>query len=119
MLSFYQIINKLYHPPFGIYGPVLNNYIRQQAIKILPVSFYASDADYGPSKINTVVKNTIESITYLNGGIIVLHDGKDIHSDLLNSNDPKSKYNRSWIPDAADFIISNLLNKGFHFALLD
>lgn len=113
------IDSRFYRPPYGIYGFSMSKIIREHGFKLLPVSFYTMDAEYGPSRINTIVKRTIEGVTYMKGGIIVLHDGKDIHGDLLYSNDPDSKHNRSWIPEAAEIIINNFKNKGYQFALLD
>jgi peptidoglycan/xylan/chitin deacetylase (PgdA/CDA1 family) len=112
-----SIGKHFYRPPYGIYRFSMNKIIREHNLRLLPISFYTMDAECGPTHINTVVKRSIEGITYMNGGIIVLHDGKNIHSNLLCNNDPDSKYNRSWIPDAVEIIIKNL--KGYQFALLN
>jgi peptidoglycan/xylan/chitin deacetylase (PgdA/CDA1 family) len=109
---------KYYRPPYGVIQKKKTNILNSYNLQILPISFYAMDAESGPSKMNSIINLTINCILAQNGGVIVLHDGKDLHSSLLETKNPHSKYNRSWIPEAADSIISTLKKENFSFCLL-
>jgi hypothetical protein len=52
--------------------------------------------------------------------IIVLHDGKDSAEKMQKELDKNadSKYNRSWVPEIADSLISTLLKNGYQFDTL-
>jgi len=53
-----------------------------------------------------------------NGGIILLHDGRDSHFRMERklSKNPQGIFDRSWIPGAVEEIIIVLLGKGFTLA---
>jgi peptidoglycan-N-acetylglucosamine deacetylase len=109
-----------FRPAYGIYNPSIKKLLLKEHMKILPASFYALDAEVGPSGQKTVVSRTINEVKKLGSAIIVLHDGKDSHVKLKTEteNSQDSKYNRSWIPEAADSIITLLKKDGYIFTLM-
>jgi peptidoglycan-N-acetylglucosamine deacetylase len=110
----------LYRPPFGLYRPSVNGVLRGLGLRLLPVSFYALDAEVDTSGKQEVIERVIEGVKKRNGALIVIHDGKDSQERLLRAikQNGNSKYNRSWVPQAVDSIITSLQQDGYTFGLL-
>lgn len=109
----------LYRPPYGIYPLTLNRILRKHQSSLLPVSFYALDAETGPAGQARVIASTISKVKNTNGAIIVLHDGKASQATLTRklASDSLGPYNRRWIPEATDSIITILKSAGYRFDL--
>jgi peptidoglycan/xylan/chitin deacetylase (PgdA/CDA1 family) len=77
---------KYYRPPYGVIQKKKTNILNSYNLQILPISFYAMDAESGPSRMSRVVDRIINGILAQNGGVIVLHDGKDCTIRLIKYN---------------------------------
>lgn len=111
---------RFYRPSFGIYGFGMNSLLQEFRLSLLPITFYAWDADFGPNSKNEIVNNTVDCIRKSNGGVLVFHDGRDAYGTLEKevARCPEGGYNRGWIPEAVDSIITQLKSDGFSFKLL-
>jgi hypothetical protein len=103
-----------------VYQKRLLKILASKEMKILPITFYAFDAQKGPQGKFDVLNSTIKKIRKSNGGIIVLHDGRDSQQKLLtqlftHTNGP---YNRQWIPEIVDSLITVLKKENYQFLLL-
>jgi peptidoglycan/xylan/chitin deacetylase (PgdA/CDA1 family) len=112
---------RYFRPAYGIYKPSLNKLLSRRGLKIIPISFYAFDAQRKPNEKFKVLKTTLKNIRKCKGGVIVLHDGRDSHTKLrkeLDSN-PEGPYNRKWVPEITDSLITILERENYHFILLN
>jgi len=112
----FEISPKLYRPNGGIYNTSKNNIINEEGYVVVPYTTgNAMDPYTTYDKKEKLIKKIIERIEKQNGGIILLHDGRDGHERNTKEiqKKPNSAYNRSWIPEAIEAIIIALLNKGF------
>jgi peptidoglycan/xylan/chitin deacetylase (PgdA/CDA1 family) len=111
----FEVYPKLYRPQGGIYKPSQQRIIAEKGYVVVPFTINAMDpyATYG--KKEKLIKKIINKVEKQNGGIILLHDGRDGHerNTMELQKKPDSAYNRSWIPDAVEDIITALLDKGF------
>ena len=73
------------------------------------------DAVLTEVKKDKVVRETLAKIEKQNGGIILLHDGRDSKSRMEGEIKKNSHgaFDRSWLPEAVEEIIVVLLEKGF------
>lgn len=109
-------------PAYSIVTPAISSYAESAGQKMLPFTISLDDYDHGPSGRDDVVKRVLAAIRKDNGGIVVLHEGR-YHADESKvahlRDDPSSGYNRSWIPEAVDQIITELKADGFEFVTLE
>jgi len=106
---------KLYRPHGGFYSLAQEKIMRDENYKMASVTVRVYDAVIAGTQQRRVVKQIVKKIEKRGGGIILLHDARDSHL-LMESKlakNPRSSFNRSWIPDAVEEIISILLSKGF------
>jgi peptidoglycan/xylan/chitin deacetylase (PgdA/CDA1 family) len=108
-------------PAYAILTPAIRKYAASVEQKILPFTISLDDFNHGPSGKDRVLKRLLAIIRKDNGGVVVLHEGRH-HPDESKvahlRNDPSSGYNRSWIPEAVDELITELKTEGFEFTTL-
>jgi peptidoglycan/xylan/chitin deacetylase (PgdA/CDA1 family) len=112
----FEISPKLYRPNGGIYNASKNKIINKEGYVVVPYTTgNAMDPYTTYDNKEKLIKKIIERIEKQNGGVILLHDGRDSHERNTKElqKKPNSAYNRSWIPDAVEEIIIALLDKGF------
>jgi peptidoglycan/xylan/chitin deacetylase (PgdA/CDA1 family) len=110
-----------FRPSFGVYRPLAPLVWRGKGKRVMPLTFYAWDADWAPTDdTSEIVRRTVAGITEQGGGIFVLHDGMGVISRREGhlAWNPNGRFNRDWIPDALDEILTELEAKGYRFALL-
>ena len=109
-------------PTYAVLTPTVRKYAASANQKLLPFTISLDDFNHGPSGRDDVVKRLLAAIRKDDGGIVVLHEGRH-HADESKiahlRDDPSSGYNRSWIPDAVDELITELKADGFEFVTLD
>ena len=112
-----EINPKLYRPQGGFYTPSQHKMIYEEAYEIVHITIKVLDPFVSSSGKDKLVKRIVKSVTKQNGGILVLHDrraGPGRSARKLNKK-PDGVYNRSWIPETVDEIITALSEKGFVF----
>jgi len=109
-------------PAYAVITPAISKYATSVGQKILPFTIALDDYNRGPSGRDNVVKRLLAAIRKDDGGIVVLHEGR-YHANESKvahlRDDPSSGYNRSWIPDAVDELITELKDEGFEFVTLE
>ena len=110
-----EFFPKLYRPQGGIYKPVQQRIIFEEGNVIVPFTINVMDPYATNDKKDKIIKGIIEKIEKQNGGVILLHDGRDGHerNTIELEKKPNGAYNRSWIPEAVEEIIIALLDRGF------
>ena len=106
---------KLYRPHGSYYKPCQEKIIKDEGWTIIPATIRVYDAVSNSLKSAQTVKKTVDITVKNNGGIILLHDAREgfrQKKENINKN-PDSPYNRLWIVQSVDEIITSLLNKGF------
>jgi len=109
--------HKLYRPQGGFYNSAQEKILRDEGYILVPSNIRVYDAVLDGTKRNKVVKQVIEKVERQRGGIILLHDARDsyVQAAAQFAKDPKGAFNRFWIPDTVEEIITILLEKGFVF----
>ena len=107
---------KLYRPHGGFYNNRQKTICFEEGYTIVSSSVRVYDAVLKNEGKEKAVRQTLEKIEKQNGGIILLHDGRDSNSrmegEMKKTN--HSAFDRSWIPEAAEEIILALLEKGYN-----
>jgi len=108
---------KYYRPPRGFYRVSTKKVWQELGMEMLPFTLYALDAQRKGDKADVVIKETVDEVRKSNGGIIILHDGRDCEERMLAEieKDSTSSYNRFWISAAVDSIVTMLKRDGFVF----
>jgi len=101
---------RLYRPQGGFYNSRQEKICIDEGYTIVPVTVRIYDAVFSGTNRPTVVRKAIRKLENKNGGIILLHDGRDSYS---RREPPRGFYDRSWIPETVEKIIIALLDKGF------
>jgi len=106
---------KLYRPHGGFYNREQEKICIDQGYTIVPVTIRVYDAIKAGSKRREIIRQVIKKIEKQNGGIILLHDERDSYSrrETELERNPDGAFNRSWIPETVEEIITTLLEKGF------
>lgn len=114
-----EFTGEYFRPSYGIYRPALKKLLSENGMRILPITFYAYDAQVRPDSKRNVLKNTLKKLRKARGGIIVLHDGRDSQKKLQEKlkKDPDCTYNRRWVPEITDSLITILKRENFRFVL--
>ena len=110
---------KLYRPHGGFYKEGHEIILRERGWTIVNGNIRAWDASGGADKKEKVFKMIMRKTRKNNGGIILLHDGKNSYSRMeaqLEKN-PSGSYNRSWIPELTEEIIKSLVSEGYVFII--
>ncbi len=108
---------EYYRPPMGIRYPHKQD---KTGVKgLAKISFFYNDAHAGPVDFHRPLERIISRLVACNGGAIVLHER---HADFLgrepspeNLSNPRSKHNKSWLPDALDQLVENISRAGLDF----
>jgi peptidoglycan/xylan/chitin deacetylase (PgdA/CDA1 family) len=108
---------KLYQPHGGFYFSRHERILREAGYSIVGASIRVYDAAASGAKKDRIVRQVIEKVKKQNGGLILLHDGRDSHHRMKREleKNPQGAFNRSWIPAAVEEIIIALTSKGFSF----
>jgi peptidoglycan/xylan/chitin deacetylase (PgdA/CDA1 family) len=111
----HDLFPRLYRPQGGYYTRAQEKIIRDQGYILVLNNIRAYDAVIDGTKQGEVVRNIVRKVEKQGGGIILLHDAKDSgeRAETNLSKNPGGVYNRSWIPDTVERIITVLLGKGF------
>jgi peptidoglycan/xylan/chitin deacetylase (PgdA/CDA1 family) len=111
----FEVYPKLYRPHGGVYKSRQEKICIDKGYAIVPVTVRVYDAVLAGRDRDYVVQKVIEKFEKRNGGIILLHDGRDSESrrEKKLAKKPYSPYDRSWIPETVEEIITVLLEKGF------
>jgi len=111
----HEISPRLYRPQGGFYTSAQEKIIRDEGYILVPGNIRVYDAVIDGTKQNKVVRDIVKKTEKQGGGIILLHDARDsyIQAEKMLSGNPQGVYNRSWIPDTVERIITALLDKGF------
>jgi len=106
---------KLYRPQGGFYNSAQEKIINNEGYILVPSNIRVYDAVIDETKRSKVVKQVIKKVEKQRGGIILLHDARDsyIQAETQLAKAPHGVFNRSWIPDTVEEIITILLKKGF------
>jgi len=106
---------KLYRPHGGFYTSAQEKIIHEEGYTIVPSTIRVYDAVVDGTKRNKVVKQVVKKVEKQGGGFVLLHDARDSHVQMEAqlAKDPHGVFDRSWIPDTVDEIITILLEKGF------
>jgi len=111
----FEMSPKLYRPHGGFYTSAQEKIIHEAGYTIVPSTIRVYDAVVDGTKRGKVVKQVVKKVEQQDGGIIILHDARDsylqMEAELAKS--PHGVFDRSWIPDAVDEIITILLEKGY------
>jgi len=109
-------------PAYAVITPTIRKYAESAGQKMLPFTISLDDYNCGPSGRDSVVNRLLTAIRKDNGGIVVLHEGRHHANESQVAHlrdDPSSGYNRSWIPEAVDELITKLKAEGFEFVTLE
>ncbi len=118
-------IIEYFRPGYGAYFKKHQPLWEAQKMRILPVTDFFFDHKVKPSGMEKFVDHFTEKVKKNNGGVYVLHDGRNEHHkisskiDTARSKNKTSDYDRTWIPIAVDQIIIELKSNGFIFQALD
>ena len=111
-----EINPKLYRPQGGFYSAGQKAICLEEGYTIVYSSVRVYDAVIKSEGKEKAVRQTLKKIEKQNGGIILLHDGRDSNSRMegkMKKNN-HSAFDRSWIPEATEEIILVLLEKGYN-----
>jgi peptidoglycan/xylan/chitin deacetylase (PgdA/CDA1 family) len=112
---------KLYRPQGGFYTSAQEEIIRNEGYMLVLSNVRVYDAVIDGTKQDKVVRDIIRKVEKQGGGIVLLHDAKDssVQAETQLSKNPSGVFNRSWIPDTVERIITALLDKGFILSISD
>lgn len=103
-----------FRPPGGVMtGPVVK-VIREDQLRIVPISYFAWDTWYGIANYPTVIHRILNNARKQQGGIYILHDARRLMWDnkVEDPDDPNSGANRGWVPEAVDCLIREFRSMG-------
>ena len=110
----FELFPKLYRPQGGMYNKKKESILIEEGYIIVPFTSrvmepYSTHKNY-EKKINKIIDILIKQ----NGGMILLHDGRDSWKKLENelNKKPDGAYNRSWIPEAVEKMIIAFIENG-------
>jgi len=107
---------RLYRPHGGFINSSQEKICIEEGFSIIPVTVRVYDAVASASNKKRIIKRTVSLVKKNGGGMILLHDARDSHSRQTKEleRNPNGAFNRSWIPDAVEEIITALLEAGFN-----
>lgn len=94
----FELYPKFFRPQGGIYNKRKETIIKEEGYLIVPYTVKVMDAYTKPSGRDRLTRRIVNVVVKQNGGIILLHDGLETHS---------------WILEAVEEIIITLLDMGF------
>jgi peptidoglycan/xylan/chitin deacetylase (PgdA/CDA1 family) len=106
-------------PPYGLVTGPLRRYMETHNATLVPLTFFINDAMTGPDHADALLLKFLKAIRKHRGGIVVIHEGRwpfgGRNVDTLRDS-PSSGYNRAWIPDLVDRLITTLKGEGYAFS---
>ena len=112
----FEMNPKLYRPQGGIFNSGQEKICIDEGYVIIPVTVRVYDAVANAAERKRIVNKTVSLVIKGNGGLILLHDGRDSYSrkEAELERNPNGAFNRSWIPGAVEEIITSLLDRGYN-----
>jgi len=106
---------KLYRPHGGFYSSAQEKIIYDEDYKIVLSTVRVYDAVIDGTKKGNVIRQVVKKVEKQGGGLVLLHDarGSGIITEAQLAKNPRGVFDRSWIPDTVEEIITILLKKGF------
>jgi len=106
---------KLYRPQGGFYTAAQEKIIHDEGYTLVLNNVRVYDAVIDGTKQSKVVRDIVEKVEKQDGGIILLHDARDsfVQAEARLAKKPNGVFDRSWIPDTVERVITVLLDKGF------
>ena len=110
----FELYPKLYRPQGGMYNRRKENILTEAGYAIVPFTSRVMEAYSTSRNYEKRIERIINVIINQNGGIILLHDGRDSWEKLENelAKKPYGAYNRSWISEAVEKMIINFIENG-------
>jgi len=111
----FEMDPKLYRPHGGLFKARHERIWIDEGYAMVPSTVRVYDAVATAADQRKIVKKAVRKLEKREGGMLLLHDGRDTHPNRerrLKKN-PGGAFNRSWIPETVDEIITVLLEKGF------
>lgn len=112
---------EYFRPGYGAYFKKHIPFWESKSMRILPVTDFFFDHKVKPSGMEKFVGHFTKKIKKNNGGVYVLHDGRNEHHKInskmiaARSKNKNSDYDRSWVPKAVDMMLTKLKEEGFAF----
>lgn len=115
-----SLFNPLYfRPAFGWFNPRTLKLSKKRNMKFNYLTVFLVDTHRTGKDSKRLIKRCINKIEKHRGGIIVLHDGMATHTWLSRRlHQGWDNYDRGFIPEVTDSIITILKRKGFRFPAL-
>ncbi|MDR0387354.1 MAG: polysaccharide deacetylase family protein [Treponema sp.] len=112
---------RLYRPQGGFYKRCHREIWQSQGYKLIPSTARPYDAVKNEGNMNQIARSIMYKIKKQDGGIIMLHDGRDSHNKIETAlkKNPNGQYNRSWIPEVVEILILMLRDKGYALSGFD
>jgi len=106
---------KLYRPHGGSIRSGQKKIFIDEGYTFVPTTVRVYDAVSTASGREKIIKKVIGKLEKQGGGIVLLHDGRGSHSNQKKEleKNPEGAFNRSWIPETTEEIITMLLERGF------
>ena len=116
---------EYFRPAYGAYFKKHVPFWESKNMQLLPVTDFFFDHKVKPSEMEKFVGQFTEKVKNNNGGVYVLHDGRNEHHKInskmiaARSKNKMSDYDRSWVPRAVDMLLTELKEEGFLFPELN
>jgi len=106
---------KLYRPHGGLFKSRHEKIWIDEGYAMVPATVRVYDAVATAADQRKIARKAIEKLEKREGGMLLLHDGRDTfpNRERQLKKNPEGAFNRSWIPETVDEIITVLLEKGF------
>ncbi len=115
---------EYFRPGYGAYFKKHITFWESKNMQLLPVTDFFFDHKVNPKGMVKFVSHFTKKVKKNNGGVYVLHDGRNEYQkinskmNVARSKNKISDYDRRWIPNAVDKIITEL-KTDFIFPRLD
>lgn len=116
---------EYFRPGYGAYLNKHKPFWESKNMQLLPVTDFFFDHKVKTSGMEKFISQFTEKVKKNQGGIYVLHDGRNEHHiinakvETARSRNQPSDFDRSWIPNAVNKIIPELKNAGLYLPALD
>jgi peptidoglycan/xylan/chitin deacetylase (PgdA/CDA1 family) len=110
---------KYVRPPYGLITGTVSKFAEDHGATIVPITFYFNDAQNGPKDADAILDKYLRNIRRHSGGIVLIHEGRwPLGGGNVDHkrDSPSSGYNRSWVPDLVDKLITTLKAEGYEFS---
>jgi peptidoglycan/xylan/chitin deacetylase (PgdA/CDA1 family) len=108
-----------FRPGYGAYLQKHNTLWKSKNMHLLPVTDFFFDHKVKSNGMEKLVLQFTKKVKKNNGGVYVLHDGRNTHHKIREKvtaarfRNMTSDYDRGWIPEAVDKILTELKATGF------